>query len=859
MVRIGQCSRFTVSPETGLPSEPLRSVLKANNLPTLSAKQDRLLSVARDLTLLVKFNVEEIERTVHATLRFIYYMHLVESCRGEDGYAECEFQFRRWWVRSAYREEDIGLTLEVPKDASMALNCDKIRTHAESLDDSGKLLKFCIFYDIARVYLAQGEYQQALEMFQQCQAIDPQKCKPEKFGLSGRSARPSVDEYVEACTEIISNTDTDADMTEGDTQTYSDKVASLVDAGDYQSALTECLLHILENDALGDNFSWLLDIQPKLIIFCAKQTISAIESIRSTLIDAAGAWLEHRQLADADRDRLLGRAQVITSFLTGHSAIPAPVVAAGMQIDADSWRSKQGTIPESQIQAHDFVSANVTTMQLAMLRLSYGYLVGLRLLEKEQYKEAQVWFSRAHTEIAEFEPATPQATNPIMAAALEKEEALKASLIAQVSVHAKLAALFYQLEQGTDIDDVADDIDSILEDQAPIRFEFMESLSLICLRQGNNSVFTSLVGAIAANPKLYQQLPEIHIALLQIASDLVLVRNLLLASGVEIDRAISEPGYTFDKAAIPKEQLEQVRKSVSEIAKLLMKIPVGSRSTDSTTLHTDLGSIPQVGAGAENEIERFCRMWGDPVYLTLFAALLSEMLQGGEPVSGPLGLCSLMALITRQDSSDTGTGKLVVSDFVNSKNDQGRKNARHLRDIAMIVFRYTVRLVPRSAAVWLFFSAVASSAQGSKSKLDEHLMPLYTEFLSLHTDVFSPELLDNCVSCEWFQKQLPGMIRSLSELGMRGAAAALHQYSTDINYELAMPLLVQAFEKKEIDQQLTRFFWDSNMIEYGQYLGRLPSSAVHVEFSAPDCELASSRPFFLSELFGWLSSALSLK
>ncbi|KAJ1955707.1 hypothetical protein EC988_001736, partial [Linderina pennispora] len=517
MARIGQCSRFAVSPETGLPSDTLHSVLKANGLPPLSAKQDRLLSVARDLTLLVKFNVEEIERTVHATLRFVYYMYLIESCKGKGGFAECEFQFRRWWIRSAYREEDIGLTLDVPKGEAMSLNCNKIKAHAESLDASGTVLKFCVYYDIARVLLAQSEYQQALSMFQQCQAIDPQRCKPEKFGLSGHNTRPSVDEYVDACKEIVFNSDADTDMAEDIQQTRSDKIASLVDSGDYQQAMVECMLDILEKGGSSDGFAWLLDIHPKIVSFCAKQTAAAAESIHSALVDAAGAWLQQQQLADEDRVRCLDQARVIASFLTGHGSVYAPVAATDMQLDADSWRSRQATIPESQMQAHELVSAQVTTTQLALLRLSCGYLAGLRLLEKEQYKEAQVWFSRALAEISEFVPATPQVTNPIMAAALEKEEALKASLVAQVSVHAKLAALFYQLEQGTDIADVADDIGSIIEDQVPIRFEFLEGLSLICLRQGNNNVFTNLVGAIAASPKLYQQLPEIHIALLQIA------------------------------------------------------------------------------------------------------------------------------------------------------------------------------------------------------------------------------------------------------------------------------------------------------------------------------------------------------
>ncbi|KAJ2835296.1 hypothetical protein FBU31_001663, partial [Coemansia sp. 'formosensis'] len=41
--RMGQCSRFSVSPATGLPSDNLAAVLKVNELPEFSARQERLL------------------------------------------------------------------------------------------------------------------------------------------------------------------------------------------------------------------------------------------------------------------------------------------------------------------------------------------------------------------------------------------------------------------------------------------------------------------------------------------------------------------------------------------------------------------------------------------------------------------------------------------------------------------------------------------------------------------------------------------------------------------------------------------------------------------------------------------------
>ncbi|KAI8320426.1 hypothetical protein GQ54DRAFT_312701 [Martensiomyces pterosporus] len=929
--RIGQCSRFSMSPDTGLPKERLAAVIKSSELPELSARQQRLLSVARDLAALVGFDVEEVEMAVHATIRFIYYLHLLETATDDEHRSECEFQYRRWTVRSAYREEDIGLTMEVAHSSAMQVNCRKLEAYAESLDQSNeqaKSLKYRVAYDLARVYLAQSEFARALDMFRQCQQIDPMKGRTDKFGLASRQGKPSVDEYVASCAAIVQSL-SDNSQSAADTggshgeleppRSRHEQMMSLVAAGEYSDALSQCLIAALEEEAnrnsySENSYSWLLCIHPKLLHHCAKQTPSDIDEIRNALFDTAAAWIESAiesgMLGADDRDEMETRATAVIMFVTGDAGLtslgPAMAPSAyGPRTDSTSGASsteatmlvdsgddanlqerQRATIAEDQQMARESLSFETPKAPLAMLKVSYSYLSGLRLLEKEQYGEAQIWFSRASSEIEAFPTGPQAASGPVMASQAEKDRALKVALTSQVAVHTKLAQLFYQIEQGAEVDDLSEDIDGILEAQTPVRFEFLEHLVLICLRQDNKSVFTSLVSTIATNQKLYQQLPEIHITLLQVASLLVVVRDVLLAAGIEVDRAVRETTdtYRIDLEAISPEQLEQLQKSVADIAAFLLKIPIGSRAGSAMSLRTEVGCVPQVGSGAENEIERFCRMWGDPVYLTILAALLSEMLQPGEPVSGPLSLCGLVSHIVRRpdgaedkmgvhenknNGSGSGSGsgvkgesggsnptqlRSVADEFINSKSDQGRSNTKHLHDIALVVLRQAARAVPKSAAVWLYFSLVASSG-----KLEGQFMPLYIEYLNLHTEMFSPALLSDCMEQQWFQRQLPEMIRSLVGLGLSGAAAVLHQCSADVNYEAAMPLIVQAFEKKEIDQRVAEFFWDPNMIEYGQYLGRLQSSAVHVEFAVPSEELEGTKPLVLSEFFFWLSGVLSLK
>ncbi|KAJ1884074.1 hypothetical protein LPJ66_010787, partial [Kickxella alabastrina] len=118
--RHGQCSAV-VTDDAGMPAESLGAALQRAGMAALSQRQERLLMVAHRLSLAVGFfSAEEVERAVHATLRFVYYMHVLENtAEGKEAQRRAELGFRRWWVRAAYREEEAGLALEVERSARM--------------------------------------------------------------------------------------------------------------------------------------------------------------------------------------------------------------------------------------------------------------------------------------------------------------------------------------------------------------------------------------------------------------------------------------------------------------------------------------------------------------------------------------------------------------------------------------------------------------------------------------------------------------------------------------------------------------------------------------------------------------------
>ncbi|KAJ2741953.1 hypothetical protein GGI20_004820 [Coemansia sp. BCRC 34301] len=907
--RMAQCSRFGVSPATGLPSDSLSAVLSANDLPELSARQERLLAVSKQLNSLLQFDVEEVESAVHATIRFIYYLSMVPDGAGNIP-SDVRFQVHRWIVRSAYREEDIGLSMEVERTPAMDASCQELSVFSATLDESDehlRSLKFRVAYDLARVYLAQSRVSLALEKFGECQRIDPARCVRDKFALAAGKPRPSVNEYAAACTAITQSLSVELDPRLA-TSTPTDQLRNMYISGstgsnappvlasesDYLRALEHCLTAALEAVSRCANSStacssllWLACIHPPLLQYCAGLSADSVNAIKTRLRDVAEKWTVASATIDKINslqvDEIKRQSQTIIDFIT--SSWPKPSASNELATTASDavescgkHEAGRSTIAEDQMRAIQTLELELGKVPLATTQLSYCYLSGLRLLEQEMYKEAQIWFAHGLETLEESSEALEQRQGqPSMPQQAEKDRALRLALAAQVEVHQKLADLLCQIAQGRQVSDLSDDIDAILETRVPIRFEFLEHLVLICLRQDNKSVFTKLVGTIATNQKLYQQLPEIHITLLQIASLLVVVRDVLHDAGIDIDRELAKSCADGDRELssscklLSEAALTRLQSSVAEIALLLLKIPIGAKSTAAVSIRTTVGCVPQVGSLVENEIERFCRMWGDPAYLLLLGALLSEMLQrsSGKSVCAPLPVCELVVHIVgkRDDGKEIASDgeqsndiesaavSSIVQDAFNSGSEQGQLNIRHMRDIAFIVFTCAARELPNSACLWLYFSAVASGSM----QMTSQFLALFIEYLSLQTDAFAPKLVDSCMSTMWLQGWLPEMIRSLTDLRMSGAAAVLHQCAADINYEAAISLLVRAFERGEMSQRVAEFFWDPNIIEYGQFLGRQPSSALRIEFPVPSAELGASKSLILSSYFLWMSSIFSAK
>ncbi|KAJ2892986.1 hypothetical protein IWW38_003018 [Coemansia aciculifera] len=750
-------------------------------------------------------------------------------------------------------------------------------------------------------------------MFGQCQRIDPTRCTREKFGLAVGRPKPSVDEYAEACAAIVQSLAVDVDPRVA-TGTPTDQLRNmyisggpegstrimpvLASEGDYLRALEHCLAASLDAIASSSdssmacrNLSWLACVHPPLLQYCAKLPADSIESIKTRLRDVAGKWMTVSaaigKINSVQVDELKRQSETIVDFIT--ASWPEPLPTSDLVASVDTKESENGhvglrqtTIAESLLHCTNKLDLDLSKAPLATVQLSYCYLAGLRLLEQELYKEAQMWFARGLKTLEASSSSVESQQQPLSAVAqqgAEKDRVLKLALTAQVEVHGKLASLLYRIEQGANVNDLSEDIDAILETQVPIRFEFLEHLVLICLRQDQKSVFTRLVGTIATNQKLYQQLPEIHITLLQIASLLVVVRDVLVEAGIDIACELGKTKADADSPSSFKllsgEALTRLQTSVSDIAVLLLKIPIDAKSTAAVSIRATIGCTMQVGSRVENEIERFCRMWDDPTYLLLLGALLSEILQrsSGKSVRGPLAVCELAAHIVdkHRDASDDiaidggEEGSVedtalpsIVQDAFNSESEEGQQNIRHMRDIAFIVFACAARQSPDSACLWLYFSAVASGG----GHMTSQFLALFIEYLSLQTNGFAPKLIDACICTTWFQEWLPGMIRSLTDLRMSGAAAVLHQCktTTDIDYEAAILLLVRAFERNEISQRAAECFWDPNIIEYGQYLAKQPSaSALRIEFPVPSAELTASKSLILSSYFLWMSSVFSAK
>ncbi|KAJ2138969.1 hypothetical protein IW136_002969, partial [Coemansia sp. RSA 678] len=191
--RRSQCAHLELS-DTGSPLAHLSHILSSNNEPPLSPRHHRLLTCAHTLSALVKFNVEDIELCVHASLRLIYYLHNLEH----DSSPNRLFQLARWALRAMYSEDRVR-DLDCSLTPTVQANIARVVEYVQNVDDS---LKFAAMYDVARVYLVVSKFRDALHMFDECMRLDPQKCTKKKFAVAGQDVR-SVDELARACATIV--------------------------------------------------------------------------------------------------------------------------------------------------------------------------------------------------------------------------------------------------------------------------------------------------------------------------------------------------------------------------------------------------------------------------------------------------------------------------------------------------------------------------------------------------------------------------------------------------------------------------------------------------------------------------------
>ncbi|KAJ1643225.1 hypothetical protein LPJ64_004988 [Coemansia asiatica] len=814
--RVGQCSQFSLD-SSGMPNQSLSEALRAGGLPELTAKQERLLNMAATLTELLDFSVEEIERAVHATLRFIYFLYMLEYNRDktENVKEAVRLSFSRWVVRAAYREEEIGLSLDAECSAGMDANSDIMCRYAEGLDGDSEL-QFRLFYDLARLSLAQSRFGLALKYFKTCQSIDPDRCRPSRLTLSSSvgQTRPCIDEYVVACSKITAG----VDAMQADTPTGMFDSMRISRATKLEGSVDPVKESVAGAMACEDpGFGWLLAVHPLLL----SQHKQAIESTVSAA-DAISDWIAANSVGD--EAALEERAAFVSAFVGGGRD------KAQTRLRPETI-SGPDTLAEAVLRAHDALpmTGAAKTQTTALVRSAHAYLAGLRQLERERYAEARAWFEDGQAMLSDSAIAagsgsggSAAVSGPVMAQAAEKDRALRASLQTQLSAHAQLADVLDALAQGALVDDLAPNIDAVIATQAPMRFEFLEIAVMACLRQGSRDVFTRLVAALGTNQKLYQQLPELHLALLQIASLLAVMRDALYELQINIYDILA--GIDKLPKSVDDSCIERLRLAVGEIAALVLKIPAAH-------------------ATGEGAIERMCRLLDDAPLIALVGMALEEtaaVIGNDEYPSGPWALSQLAHRIAHHEDAQMGA----------PGTDQRRRNARLVHSAALAMLQHVSRTDTRPPPSVLL--SQASAAHGLRH--DTQAAALLVECVCSLTTLYA-SAVDACANAPWFRQRVQPLAQALRGMGMSGAAAVLLQLQGP---DAAVPMVVQAFERGEIDQRVAGFFWDPSVIEYAEYLARLPGARVNVRFAVPGDGLAQARPLLLAAFFAWLAATLNV-
>ncbi|KAJ1885448.1 hypothetical protein LPJ66_010112, partial [Kickxella alabastrina] len=403
----------------------------------------------------------------------------------------------------------------------------------------------------------------------------------------------------------------------------------------------------------------------------------------------------------------------------------------------------------------------------------------------------------------------------------EKDRALRAALQAQLAVHGDVARALERLAGGASPDAVAPLVDAVLGAQVAVRFEFFERIVLACLRQDSRALFMRLVAALGTGHKLYQQLPDVHLALLQVASLLVVVRDAL--AELRLDAGALLVGLHLDAAALDGGAVARLRAAVAEIAALLAKVPAPA------------AAAPQLGA--EGELARFCRLWGDAPQLALLGAMLAEHAADAQLPVAPWALSRLARAVVQpqpQPQQLPGTGV-----------DQARRAARHLQDAAHTALARAHHHCGAVPSAEFLLASVSPRPLAAAALLVSALSQL---------TALDPPRLCARIAEPWVQRRLPRLAQNLRDLRMAGAAAVVLQM---VALEACLPVVVLAFERAEIDSTVAGFFWDPCVIEYAEHLARSSSPRSEVRFAVPSEKLAEARPLLIAEFFAWLAAALS--
>ncbi|KAJ2253445.1 hypothetical protein GGH98_002655 [Coemansia sp. RSA 454] len=704
--RRSQCAHLELS-DTGSPLAPLSHILSSNNEPPLTPRQHRLLTCAHTLTTLTDFNVEDIELCVHASLRLIYYLYNLE----QDSSPNRLFQLARWALRAMYREDRMR-DLDCRMTPTVQANITRVVEYVQDRDDS---LRFAAMYDVARVYLVVSMFRDASSMFEECMRLDPQKCKKLKFGVAGREM-PSVDEYARACATIVRMRCTDGRPSVetptrqlGGLQVTKLCVTDLLDQRNYDAALRLTLRNALDAAQSGEPGAWMSCINPRILVHCTKQSQSETQRIRHTLNTECAEWMRDHHANTEQTARLV-------AFILGSEA---------SEINAfDEWNAgctQTRTLAEHQQLGSSVLSLDTTKPPFAILDLSHNYLSGLRMLESHSYQSAQTWFTHTSQPV----PSQPAVTTH----AAEKDKHTRSVLEHHIDVHSRLASTCEQLSENVEAADLMADIQSILETQIPIRFDFVEQLAVCELRHSGSTIAQSLLLAnhIVQTPAVGHELLDFVITMARVQS----------VFATFIDTSVD---------ALAAEAKEDVG------------------TQDMRARVVDLVSVIRRLRGAEKEMERLCRAWNDPNGLALLSAIL--VLAGSDHAEHPpFRVCGLVAQCMEPNDAE-----LDDSDAAN------------VRSISRIVTQCTIDRIRNPLVLWLHAESTSPTPSYACHVL---------EFLVVYTHL-DPQRLDQCTRSPWFQLRIPNFAQSLVDCNLLGAATVVLQCTDPVDYSRALQVADRA-------------------------------------------------------------------